>query len=59
VKLATILTRAAERATSSDELRSCLKQQVATPQRVRLVPDLPEGPTGKILKRAIEPPQSG
>ncbi len=45
--------------TSSDELRSYVKEQVAGykyPRKVWLVDDLPKGPTGKILKREIEPP---
>jgi long-chain acyl-CoA synthetase len=45
--------------TSPDELRSYVKDQVAGykyPRKVWLVDDLPKGPTGKILKREIEPP---
>jgi long-chain acyl-CoA synthetase len=45
--------------TSADELRSYLKDQVAGykyPRKVWLVDELPKGPTGKILKREIEPP---
>jgi long-chain acyl-CoA synthetase len=45
--------------TSPEELRSYVKEQVAGykyPRRVWLVDDLPKGPTGKILKREIEPP---
>jgi long-chain acyl-CoA synthetase len=44
---------------SPDELRDFVKQQVAAykyPRRVWLVDELPKGPTGKILKREIEPP---
>ncbi len=45
--------------TSPEELRSYVKEQVAGykyPRKVWLVDDLPKGPTGKILKREIEPP---
>jgi long-chain acyl-CoA synthetase len=45
--------------TSPDELRSFVKDQVAGykyPRKVWLVDELPKGPTGKILKREIEPP---
>jgi long-chain acyl-CoA synthetase len=44
---------------SPEELRDYVKQQVAAykyPRRVWFVDDLPKGPTGKILKREIEPP---
>jgi long-chain acyl-CoA synthetase len=44
---------------SPDELREFVKDQVAAykyPRQVWLVDDLPKGPTGKILKRAIEIP---
>jgi long-chain acyl-CoA synthetase len=47
--------------TSPDELRSYVKEQVAGykyPRKVWLVDELPKGPTGKILKREIEPPDS-
>ena len=46
---------------SADELRSFVKDQVAAykyPRRIWFVDDLPKGPTGKILKREIEPPAS-
>jgi long-chain acyl-CoA synthetase len=42
-----------------DELRDYVKEQVAAykyPRVVWLVDDLPKGPTGKILKREISPP---
>jgi long-chain acyl-CoA synthetase len=45
--------------TSPEDLRSYLKEQVAGykyPRKVWLVDELPKGPTGKILKREIEPP---
>jgi long-chain acyl-CoA synthetase len=43
-----------------DELRSFVKERVASykyPRRVWFVDELPKGPTGKILKRAIEVPE--
>jgi long-chain acyl-CoA synthetase len=46
---------------SADELRDHVKAQVAAykyPRRVWFVAELPKGPTGKILKREIEPPAS-
>ncbi len=50
----------AEGATATaDELRAYVKEQVAAykyPRVVWLVDELPKGPTGKILKREIEPP---
>jgi long-chain acyl-CoA synthetase len=45
-----------------EELRDFVKGQVAAykyPRRVWLVEELPKGPTGKILKREIEPPSDG
>jgi len=47
---------------TADELRDFVKQQVAAykyPRTVWLVDDLPKGPTGKILKREISPPEGG
>ncbi len=44
---------------SSEELQQYVKDQVAAykyPRRIWFVDDLPKGPTGKILKREIEPP---
>ncbi len=44
-----------------DELRDYMKEKVAAykyPRRVWLVEELPKGPTGKILKREIELPDS-
>ncbi len=44
---------------TEDELRAYAKEQVAAykyPRRIWFVDDLPKGPTGKILKREIEPP---
>jgi long-chain acyl-CoA synthetase len=44
---------------SADELRGFVKDQVAAykyPRRIWFVDELPKGPTGKILKREIEPP---
>ncbi|HST40722.1 MAG TPA: AMP-binding protein, partial [Conexibacter sp.] len=43
----------------AEELRAYVKERVAAykyPRRVWLVPALPKGPTGKILKREIEAP---
>ena len=44
-----------------DELRDFVKQRVAAykyPRKVWVVDELPKGPTGKILKREIKPPES-
>src|ERR1700759_3598236 len=44
---------------SADDLRAFVKDQVAGykyPRKLWLVDELPKGPTGKILKREIEPP---
>jgi len=44
----------------ADELRDFVKEQVANykyPRRIWFVDELPKGPTGKILKREIHPPQ--
>jgi long-chain acyl-CoA synthetase len=46
---------------SPAELRDFVKQRVAAykyPRHVWLVDELPKGPTGKILKREIKPPDS-
>ena len=43
-----------------EELREFVKEQLAAykyPRQVWLVDELPKGPTGKILKRRIEPPE--
>jgi long-chain acyl-CoA synthetase len=48
-------------AAQPDELQAFVKEQVAAykyPRQVYLVDELPKGPTGKILKREIKPPQS-
>ena len=45
---------------SADELQAWAKERVAAykyPRRVIFVDDLPKGPTGKILKREIDPAQ--
>ncbi len=45
---------------SAEELRKFVKDQVAAykyPRRVWFVDELPKGPTGKILKREIDPPE--
>ena len=47
------------RTSRAEELRTFVKEQVAAykyPRRVWFVDELPKGPTGKILKREIEPP---
>ena len=47
--------------TSAEDLRNYVKQQVAAykyPRQIWFYDELPKGPTGKILKREIEPPQS-
>ncbi len=44
---------------TSEELRAFVKDRVAPykyPRHVWIVPDLPKGPTGKILRREVEPP---
>ena len=46
-------------ASTAEELRDYVKAQVAAykyPRHVWIVDVLPKGPTGKILKREIEPP---
>jgi long-chain acyl-CoA synthetase len=46
-------------AASAADIRDFVKANVAAykyPRRVWFVEELPKGPTGKILKRAIEPP---
>jgi long-chain acyl-CoA synthetase len=45
---------------TADELREFVKGQVAAykyPRSIWFVDELPKGPTGKILKREITPPQ--
>jgi long-chain acyl-CoA synthetase len=45
---------------TADELRDFVKEQVAAykyPRKLWFVDELPKGPTGKILKREIEPPE--
>jgi long-chain acyl-CoA synthetase len=47
---------------TAQELCDFVKGQVAAykyPRRVWFVDELPKGPTGKILKREIEPPEQG
>jgi long-chain acyl-CoA synthetase len=46
---------------TAEQLREYVKEQVAAykyPRRIWFVDDLPKGPTGKILKREIDPPRS-
>jgi long-chain acyl-CoA synthetase len=48
-------------AAGTDELRDYVKARVAPykyPRHVWLLEALPKGPTGKILKREIRPPES-
>jgi long-chain acyl-CoA synthetase len=55
---AAVALKAGEQVTEQ-ELRDYVKDQVAAykyPRRVWFVEELPKGPTGKILKREIEPP---
>jgi long-chain acyl-CoA synthetase len=43
----------------ADALRAYVKERVAAykyPRKVWFVDELPKGPTGKILKREVEPP---
>jgi long-chain acyl-CoA synthetase len=47
---------------SEDELRDFAKGQLAAykyPRHVWVVDELPKGPTGKILRREVSPPESG
>jgi long-chain acyl-CoA synthetase len=47
---------------SAADLRAFVKERVAAykyPRQVWLVDELPKGPTGKILKREIKPPEGG
>jgi long-chain acyl-CoA synthetase len=51
----------ADQQVSEDELRSFVKERVAAykyPRKVWFLDDLPKGPTGKILKREIQVPES-
>jgi long-chain acyl-CoA synthetase len=44
----------------ADDLRQFVKEQVAAykyPRKIWFVDELPKGPTGKILKREIQPPE--
>ena len=45
---------------TADELRNFARDRVAAykyPRHVWLVPELPKGPTGKILRRDVHPPE--
>ena len=45
---------------TAEELRAFTKERVAAykyPRYVWLVAELPKGPTGKILRRAVRPPE--
>ena len=51
----------ADASATEDELRDHVKSQVAAykyPRRIWFVDELPKGPTGKILKREIQAPES-
>jgi long-chain acyl-CoA synthetase len=48
--------------TSPEDLQAHVKSQLAAykyPRRIWMLDELPKGPTGKILKREIRPPESG
>ncbi|HBW20237.1 MAG TPA: hypothetical protein DEH11_15115, partial [Actinobacteria bacterium] len=45
---------------TTGELREFVRERVAAykyPRYVWLVPGLPKGPTGKILRREVQPPE--
>jgi long-chain acyl-CoA synthetase len=57
---AAVVLRHGEHA-DADEIRAFVKERVAAykyPRRIWFVDELPKGPTGKILKREIEVPES-
>ena len=57
---AAVVAARTARASTADELRAYVKEQVAAykyPRQVWFVDELPKGPTGKILKREIEVPE--
>jgi long-chain acyl-CoA synthetase len=57
---AAVVLRAGEDA-DADAIRDFVKERVAAykyPRRIWFVDELPKGPTGKILKREIEVPES-
>jgi long-chain acyl-CoA synthetase len=57
---AAVVLRSGQTATA-EELRDFVKGQVAAykyPRQVWLVASLPKGPTGKVLKREIRPPEA-
>ncbi|WP_425565838.1 AMP-binding enzyme, partial [Pseudonocardia ailaonensis] len=46
---------------TEDELREFVRERIAAykyPRHVWLVESLPKGPTGKILRREVHPPES-
>ena len=58
-EVAAAVSLAAGATVTADELRDYVRERVAAykyPRRVWFVDDLPKGPTGKILKREIDPP---
>ena len=57
-EVAAAVARKPDADVSPDDLRAYVKERVAAykyPRQVWFVDDLPKGPTGKILKREIEP----
>ena len=55
-EVAAVVALRQEARTTMEELRQFVKEQVAPykyPRKIHLVQELPKGPTGKILKRAI------
>jgi long-chain acyl-CoA synthetase len=58
---AAVVLRSGARATP-EELRDFVKSRLAAykyPRRVWIVDDLPKGPTGKVLRRMVTPPEQG
>ena len=56
-EVAAVVVRRPDSSVSADELRAWSRERVAAykyPRRIVFVDDLPKGPTGKILKRAID-----
>ena len=56
-EVAALVVRRPGAATSAEELQDWTKERVAAykyPRRIAFVDELPKGPTGKILKRAID-----
>jgi long-chain acyl-CoA synthetase len=56
-EVAALVVRRPGSSTNADELRAWCRERVAAykyPRRIAFVDELPKGPTGKILKRAID-----